>query len=93
MPYTITPQGNDPILLVKITDPFDFRTGPSAIRARLLNIFSDIARPFLVIYDIRGFSITFNDVVMALADTIYAQDDTKGIFQKYGRILLLGQAH
>lgn len=90
MPYTITRQGDAPILLVEISDPFDFRTDQPTIRAKIFTLFNDITRPFFVIYDIRDLSVTFNDVVAALADTIYTRDDTQGIFQKYGRILVVG---
>lgn len=89
MTYTAILQGNDPILLVTASDPYDFRSDSAAVRAEICAAFGGSGKPFVVIYDIRALSFTFNDMVVALADTIYSQDDSKGIFQKYGMALFV----
>lgn len=90
MPYTVTPQGDDPILLVEMSDPFDFRKDPRAIRAKILDVFGSSGRPFFIIYDLRKLPITFNDVVTAVTDAVNVKESKYEIFQDYGRMSLVG---
>lgn len=90
MPYTITRQGDAPILLAEISDPFDFLVDARAMRTDILEIFVDSISPFFVIYDVRKLSVTFNDIVTGLTDAIHVQDGKNDILEKYARMSLVG---
>jgi hypothetical protein len=90
MPHVITQIGAEPILLVKVSDPFDFYEELPAIRSELLRIFSDASKIFFAIYDIREITISFNDIMTVLAIAAYPLADESGLLQKYGRICIVG---
>jgi hypothetical protein len=90
MPYTVTQLDDLPILLITVSDPCDIRETSHATQDEIIRRFAGVTRPFFVIYDIRGLSITFEDVFTMISDAIYTPPERKGIFEKYGRILLVG---
>jgi len=91
MPYLITLLGDEPILLIKLSDPFDFREGPPAVRAEMLDMLGEVSGPFFTIFDIRELSIALSDLITLLTNSAYPQADPTRIFQKYGRMCIVGR--
>lgn len=90
MPYTITQVGDEHILIIKLSDPFDFRKEPPAIRVEILNIVGKAPGLFFSIFDVHELRISLDDIMDGLANAAYPQGDPTGVFQKYGRLSLVG---
>lgn len=90
MPYTVTQLDDMPILLIEFRDPCDVINDSHATQDEIIRRFAGVSRPFFIIYDIRKLSITFDDVVTMITDAVNISDDNKSVFEKYGRILIVG---
>jgi hypothetical protein len=78
------------ILLIALFDPCNTREASRATQEEITQRFVDAINPFFVIYDVRGLSITFEDVFMMISDAVYMPPESKSLFEKYGRMLIVG---
>lgn len=67
MPYQIHPQAGEPIIIVRMTDPFDFLDDLRPMIEDIAASASSYPGNYYVIYEFPNLTVTFSDVVMTLA--------------------------
>jgi len=90
MTHTFVEKQPKRILVITVSDPFDFRAEPAKIMSQLNSMFEDITEPVYVIYDIRKLSISFSNIIDGVAGFARPGSDFEKKLNKYGRMILVG---
>ncbi len=67
MPYQIKPQADEPIIIVSMSDPFDFIEDVRPMIEQIAVAATPFTGNYYVIYEFPNLTVTFSDVVMTLA--------------------------
>ena len=59
--------GDEPIFVITIADPYDFVNDPPALFAQVAAETQTITGKYISIYDLRGLTVNFSDMVMGMA--------------------------
>lgn len=68
MPYRIQPQAGEPIIVVSMSDPFDFVDDVRPMIEQIAAAAASFPGRYYVIYEFPNLTVTFSDVVMTLAE-------------------------
>jgi hypothetical protein len=92
MSHTITPKDvNKRILLITLSDPYDFRTESTKIMDELHGILGNITDIVYVIYDVTKLSISFSDIIDGVSSGFARpRNDADKQLNKYSRMILVG---
>jgi hypothetical protein len=58
---------NEPIFVITIADPYDFVNDPPVLFAQIAAETQTISGKYISIYDLRGLTVNFSDMVMGMA--------------------------
>jgi hypothetical protein len=67
MPHNVMPVDDTPILMVTMTNPYDYYREPQQLFAEIHALTDQMAGRIFVIYDCRSFELTFDDVINKMA--------------------------
>ncbi|MBN1311582.1 MAG: hypothetical protein JXB30_09195 [Anaerolineae bacterium] len=90
MTYSIVDKYQNRILLITVSDPFDFGTEPAQIRRELHTILGDITHTIYLIYDMKCLTVGFSDLISEAATLNQPQNEFEEQLQKHGRMILIG---
>jgi len=90
MPYSIVDKQHKRILLITVSEPFDYSTETAQIRADLHAILGDIAHTIYLIYDISQVSFSFSDLVSEMAAFAQSESDFEKQLLEHSRMILVG---
>ncbi len=89
--HTIRKAPGLPIILITLTEPFDFRKEPPMMMEEIHQALGAITGPFWTIYDIRSLTFTVSKIVDGVATIAHPRSTIAKEIEQYGRLALIGK--
>lgn len=90
MAFSMVEKAGKRILLITVSDPFDVRTDLARFLDQLRAALGELDSTTYLIYDIRGLSISFSDIISGVSGFGRPHTEFDTQLQEHSRMLLVG---
>ena len=91
MPHTlVSKHPNKRILLITLSDPFDFRKEPPQVMDELRTTLGSVTETTYIIYDVKGLTINISGIIDAVSAFARPDREFDKQLEKYGRMVFVG---